>query len=73
MSNPTKSDRIVIDIKRRISNGAFQSRFPSYRGLATEYNTSLRTISRVIEILKAQKIIVVTPGQGSKLAKKEVK
>lgn len=67
---------IAEDIKCAIEDGKYRDKFPGYRELATQYGTSLRTITRVMDKLKAEKLIITTPGRHSKViapvAKEEV-
>lgn len=61
---------IAEDIKRKIEEGEYRDRFPSYRELVVMYSTSLRTVTRVMDKLTFENVVVTTPGIGSKLINK---
>lgn len=63
---PQRYKLIATDIMKRIDAGEFSAgKLPSMDKLRFEYNTSWRTLSKVWEMLRAERVIRVVPGVGT--------
>jgi DNA-binding GntR family transcriptional regulator len=63
---------IAEDLNRRIEAGDFTDQLPGWRELVKEYKTSLRTMQRVMDILRLDDIVTTRAGQGTYVNKKRV-
>lgn len=61
---------IAEDLIVRIREGEFPVNFPSQRELVEEYGTSLRTVTRVMDMLRAKGKVATVPCQGSYVIEK---
>lgn len=62
----TRFSYVYEDLKKRIASGQFRpgSRLPSSRNLCEEYNVGIATITRVLDTLKAEKLIDIQIRQA---------
>ena len=62
----TRFSYVYEDLKKRIASGQFQpgSKLPSSRNLCEEYNVGIATITRVLDTLKAEKLIDIQIRQA---------
>ncbi|MGS2592215.1 GntR family transcriptional regulator [Streptomyces hebeiensis] len=61
---------IADDIKKRIKDGEFNHQLPTMKELVNYYKSSLRTLTKSIELLKAEDIVYAVSGQGIYLKEK---
>ncbi len=66
MAVPMSYAQIAEDIAERIDDGEYRpnDRLPSYAQLAELYSVSVSTASRAVAILRAQGLVVGSPGRG---------
>ena len=62
----TRFSYVYEDLKKRIASWQFRpgSRLPSSRNLCEEYNVGIATITRVLDTLKAEKLIDIQIRQA---------
>lgn len=72
MLNPTNqystlAQQVAKAIRQNIEGGTWEEQLPPERYLARRLQVSRRTLRSAIQILNKQKVIVTTPGMGSRI------
>ena len=67
MGRPSKYHEIADDLARQISGNSYIDQLPPLRKLAREYNVSLRTVQKAVEILSQRTLVIADSTRGVRI------
>jgi len=75
MSTNTKVEGLIDALRTRIHSGEFgnEGRLPSFRSLATEYNTTQETMNKTMQALQAEGLLTSMGAKGVFVNKTDVR